>query len=104
MATRSVVSPGQRRALAILSELRIVADDLYLAGGGVQVVTTTASEIHELSFTTKPGAEVMVNVFDLTSSHEMLHETLIFLMQGGKINGGFTGKLSNPLRVQPTAP
>ena len=33
MASRSVVSPGQRRALAVLSELRIVADDLYLAGG-----------------------------------------------------------------------
>ena len=33
MAKRSVVSAGQRRALAVLSELRIVADDLYLAGG-----------------------------------------------------------------------
>jgi Nucleotidyl transferase AbiEii toxin, Type IV TA system len=33
MATRSVISAGQRRALAVLSQLRVVADDLYLAGG-----------------------------------------------------------------------
>ena len=78
--------------------------DVETSSNGVQVVTTTSSEIHELSFTTKPGAEVMVNVFDLTSSHKTPHETLIFLMQGGKTNGGFTGKLSNPLRVKPTAP
>jgi len=33
MAKRSVVSASQHRALAILSELRFVANDLYLAGG-----------------------------------------------------------------------
>jgi hypothetical protein len=65
-----------------------------------QVSTTTSTELHEVAFATKPGAEVTFTILDLPS----LGEPPLFLIQGGKINGGFKGRLSSPLRVRPTEP
>ena len=75
--------------------------DAQLVNGGLSVSSTVATEVHEIGFDTNPGEKLTLNAkvagIDPTSS-------LFFFVQDGKINGGFTGKLTNPLIFQPSSP
>lgn len=65
----------------------------------------TTNEVHGLSFTTNPGA-----VITLEATIGGLKEapgangSFFFFVQDAKINGGFTGRLTNPLQLQGKTP
>ncbi len=75
--------------------------DARLVSGSLSIASTVATEIHEIAFDTNPGEKLTldakVNGIDPATS-------LFFFVQDGKINGGFTGKLTNPLIFQPSSP
>lgn len=65
----------------------------------------TSSQVHGIRFTTDPGA-----VITLEATIGGLKEgpgpngSFFFFVQDGKINGGFTGRLTNPLQLQGSKP
>ena len=73
--------------------------DAQLVSGALAITSTVATEVHEIAFDTNPGEKLTlsakVNGIDPTTS-------LFFFVQDGKINGGFTGKLTKPLVFQPS--
>ncbi len=83
-------------------------DASELAGGFVTTSTasrveaksTTTSEIHGIRFDTSPGAIVTVDA----AVGGLKDGSFLFFVQDGKVNGGFAGKLTNPLQFQGNAP
>lgn len=75
--------------------------DARVQDGGLWIASTVTTEVHEIAFDTNPGEKLTLNAkvsgIDPTTS-------LFFFVQDGKINGGFTGKLTNPLIFQPSQP
>jgi hypothetical protein len=71
----------------------------------VEARATTSTEVHGITFTTSPGA-----VVTLEATVSGLKEgpgpnrSFFFFVQDGKINGGFTGRLTNPLQLQGKTP
>jgi hypothetical protein len=70
----------------------------------VEARVNTTTEVHGITFSTNPGA-----VITLQASISGLKEgpgpnSFFFFVQGGKINGGFTGRLTNPLQLQGNKP
>lgn len=61
---------------------------------------TTRMEVHGIRFTTEPGAVLTVEA----SVGGVLDGAFLFFVQDGKINGGYTGKLTNPLELQGKTP
>ena len=65
----------------------------------------TSNQVHGIRFTTKPGA-----VITLEATIGGLKEgpgpngSFFFFVQDAKINGGFTGRLTNPLQLQGSKP
>lgn len=66
----------------------------------VEVTTTTATEIHGIRFDTDPGAIVTVNA----AVGGFTDGSFFFFVQDGKVNGGFVGKLTNPLKLKGNVP
>jgi hypothetical protein len=66
----------------------------------LDVSTTTGSELHTIRFHTDPGAVVTLDarVGGLSDG------SFLFFVQDGKVNGGFAGALTNPLRFQGNTP
>jgi hypothetical protein len=63
-------------------------------GDTLRVSTTTASEIHGVTFQTSAGA-----VLTLTAKVDNVADgSFVFFVQDGKVNGGYTGKLTNPVQ------
>jgi hypothetical protein len=83
-------------------------DATELAGGFVTASTasrvdaksTTASEVHGIRFDTSPGAVITIDA----SIGGLKDGAFLFFVQDGKVNGGFAGKLTNPLQFQGNAP
>lgn len=71
----------------------------------IDATTTTTTQVHGVTFTTNPGA-----VLTLEATVGGLREgpgqnrSFFFFVQDGKINGGFTGRLTNPLQLQGKTP
>lgn len=71
----------------------------------VEARVRTTTQVHGIRFATNPGA-----VITLEATVGGLREgpgpnrSFFFFVQGGKINGGFTGALTNPLQLQGSAP
>ncbi|MDB5215186.1 MAG: hypothetical protein JWO86_3113 [Myxococcaceae bacterium] len=71
----------------------------------IDAQTTTTTQVHGIRFDTNPGA-----VITLEATVGGLREgpgpnrSFFFFVQDGKINGGFTGRLSNPLQLQGKTP
>jgi len=61
---------------------------------------TTANEVHGVSFDTTPGAVITLKA----SLGGVADGSFLFFVQDGKVNGGYTGKLSNPLQLQGKTP
>jgi hypothetical protein len=84
-------------------------DASQVTGGGtvssptassIHAVATTANEVHGVSFTTNPGVILTVKA----SLGTIADGSFLFFVQDNKVNGGFTGKLSNPLQLQGKTP
>lgn len=97
-AISATVAPGT------LSNL----DASQLAGGMVATPTgarvdarvTTSSQVHGLTFATNPGAVLTVQA----SVGGVQDGSFLFFVQDGKVNGGWAGKLTNPLQLQGKTP
>jgi hypothetical protein len=71
----------------------------------VEARVTTTTEVHGITFTTAPGAIVTLEatVGGLKEGPGTNH-SFFFFVQDGKINGGFGGRLTNPLQLQGKTP
>jgi hypothetical protein len=71
----------------------------------VEARVRTSTQVHGITFTTNPGA-----VITLDATIGGLREgpgangSFFFFVQDGKINGGFEGRLTNPLQFQGKTP
>ena len=63
----------------------------------VEAVTTTTTGVDQITFDTTPGATLTVAV-------QLNAPVSFFFVQDGKVNGGYTGQLTNPMMFLPTAP
>lgn len=61
---------------------------------------TTSSQIHGIRFSTEPGATITLDA----SVDGMKDGSFLFFVQDGKVNGGYTGTLTNPLKLQGKTP
>jgi hypothetical protein len=66
----------------------------------LESVTTTTTGIDGMTFDTAAGAVVSLEA----SIGSLKDGSFIFFVQNGKINGGFTGKLTDPLELEGSAP
>ncbi len=66
----------------------------------VEARTRTTTELHTLKFDTAAGAILTVDA----SVGGLKDGAFLFFVQDGKVNGGFTGKLTNPLQLQGNTP
>jgi hypothetical protein len=66
----------------------------------VQARIRTSNELHGLSFTTGPGAIITLEA----SVGGIKDGAFLFFVQEGKVNGGYKGKLTNPLQLQGRTP
>ena len=75
---------------------------LDTSGGASSVgaKTLTSSEIHGITFETNAGATITLDA----RVGEFHDSSFLFFVQDGKVNGGFTGKLTNPLQLVGKSP
>ena len=66
----------------------------------LESVTTTTTGIDGMTFDTGAGAIITLEA----SIGSLKDGSFIFFVQNGKINGGFTGKLTDPLELEGSAP
>lgn len=66
----------------------------------IEASVTTATEVHGLTFDTNPGAIITLKA----SLGGVIDGSFLFFVQDGKVNGGYVGKLSNPLQLQGKTP
>lgn len=84
------------------------ADASQLQGGYMATPTpsslearvTTSSEVDGIRFTTNPGAIITLKA----SLGGAVDGSFFFFVQNGKVNGGYQGKLTNPLQLQGKTP
>lgn len=71
----------------------------------VEARVTTTNQVHGITFTTTPGAVITLEatVGGLTEGPGP-NRSFFFFVQNGKINGGYTGRLTNPLQLQGNKP
>lgn len=85
------------------------ADASALTGGlmttptssSINASITTGNEVHGLKFDTNPGAIVTLKA---TLDGVPSDGSFLFFVQNGKVNGGFSGVLTNPLQLQGKTP
>jgi hypothetical protein len=66
----------------------------------VAASTTTTTSVQGMTFDTAPGATITLDAqMDGQETGEML-----FFVQDGKIKGGYTGTLTDPLMLEPSTP
>jgi hypothetical protein len=66
----------------------------------VEAKVTTTNQVHAIRFDTTPGAIVTVKA----SLGGLTDGSYLFFVQDGKVNGGFTGRVTNPLQLQGKVP
>ena len=66
----------------------------------VDAKSTTTTQVHGIRFDTEPGAVLTVDA----AVGGFKDGAFLFFVQDGKVNGGFSGKLTNPLQFQGSAP
>lgn len=66
----------------------------------IEVTTTTTTSTDGIHFDTAPGA-----IITLTASIGGMYDgSFLFFVQSGKVNGGFTGTLTDPLQLEGSSP
>ena len=87
------------------SELQQAGQTSTPTADSVSVSVTTTTELHGLKFTTDPGAILTLSAtVGGLAEGPGLNKSFFFFVQDGKINGGYTGVLTNPLQFQGTKP
>jgi hypothetical protein len=66
----------------------------------VDAKSTTTNEVHGIRFDTNAGAVITIDA----SIGGLKDGAILFFVQDGKVNGGFTGKLTNPLQLRGKTP
>lgn len=66
----------------------------------VEAGSTITTQVHGIRFDTAPGAVITVDA----TVGGLKDGAFLFFIQGGKVNGGYAGKLTNPLQFQGNAP
>lgn len=66
----------------------------------VEAKVTTTNQVHGIEFDTNPGAIITVQA----SLGGITDGSFLFFVQDGKVNGGYPGKLTNPLQLQGKTP
>ncbi|HVH46587.1 MAG TPA: hypothetical protein VM925_29805 [Labilithrix sp.] len=66
----------------------------------IDAKSTTTTQLHGIRFDTNPGAVITVDA----AIGSLKDGAFLFFVQDGKVNGGFSGKLTNPLQLQGNAP
>lgn len=66
----------------------------------VEATITTSNQVHGLRFATNAGAVITLEA----SVGGIKDGSFLFFVQDGKVNGGFTGHLTNPLQLQGKTP
>lgn len=66
----------------------------------VDASSSTTNEVHGITFDTAAGATLTVQA----TVSGIKDGAFLFFVQDGKVNGGYTGKLSNPLQLQGKSP
>jgi hypothetical protein len=83
-------------------------DTTALAGGFATLATpsrvdasvVTRNEVHAIRFATDPGAVITLEA----SLAGQKDGSFLFFVQDGKVNGGFQGKVTNPLKLKGKTP
>ena len=71
-----------------------------VVGTSISTSTRTTSQVHALTLRTSPGGEITVDA----TVGGLRDGNFMFFVQDGKVNGGFEGRLTNPLRFVPQSP
>lgn len=79
-----------------LSDRDTLTDDLQ----NVHATSTTSTAVQGVFFDTKPGASIVLR----GSVGGVADPSFFFFVQDGVVNGGFQGKLTNPLEFQGSVP
>lgn len=66
----------------------------------VDATSTTTMQVHGIRFDTDPGAIITIDA----AVGGLKDGAFLFFVQDGKVNGGFAGRLTNPLQVQGKTP
>jgi len=66
----------------------------------VSLTTATSYDVQGVSFATDPGEVITLEV----EVDGVKTGAYVFFVQDGKVNGGYEGKLSNPIELVPSAP
>lgn len=67
---------------------------LGVGATSIGATTTTTTQIHGVTFETQPGAVITIDAA-VGQYHD---SSFLFFVQDGKVNGGYAGKLTNPLQ------
>ena len=71
----------------------------------VEARATTSTQVHGITFNTNPGAVVTLEAtVGGLKEGPGTNRSFFFFVQDGKINGGFSGRLTNPLQFQGKTP
>lgn len=79
-------------------------DALETEPGWVMAETTATKQALGIRFDTTPGAPIVLEVAVDGLRELPGFPTLLFFVQDGLVNGGHTGKIQNPLTMQPKSP
>jgi hypothetical protein len=87
-------------------------DATELAGGlysaptpsRLEARSTTTTDVKGFRFDTDAGAVITLEATLASSGGDIKDGSFLFFVQDGKVNGGFEGKLTNPLRLQGNVP
>jgi len=69
-------------------------------GSSITAQTTTTTAVQGVNFTTSPGATITLSA----SLGGEYSGSFLFFVQDGKVNGGYTGLLTDPLELRPSSP
>ncbi len=77
-----------------------LASGLSASSQRLEATSTTTTTTDGVRFDTDPGA-----IITLDASIGGVHDgSFLFFVQGGKVNGGFTGTLTDPLKLEGSSP
>jgi len=93
---------AQSGALANVQAAQLVDGDTAVAPSPqeVQAHTTTTSSLTGVAFDSDPGAVIVIDA----RIGGVADPAYFFFVQDGQVNGGFQGKLTNPLMFQGSTP
>jgi hypothetical protein len=70
------------------------------APSSLEATSTTTTSLDGVRFDTAPGAMITVDA----AIGGLRDGSFLFFVQNGQINGGYTGKLTDPLKLEPSSP